>query len=222
MIATDSYVNVKPVDLNEWVYSVLRQRILENQYSPDSQLHIENLVEELSVSRTPIREALLRLRMEGLVRSESRVGFFVQGISEKDFEELFELRSLIECYAAEKAAKHISETDIRRLREAQEKGKNAVLHKEYEMFNTYETEIHDIIISYLDNTRISNTLVTVKDTIYRQRLLSMNDVNNVLQSVEEHEKLIEAICNLNSKEAYEVMQWHIKNVEKRLLKFLND
>lgn len=212
----------KPLDLNEWVYTVLKQRIMNNQYASSTQLRVDLLSEELQVSRTPIREALLRLKMDGLVRAESRVGFFVQEISRKDFEELFELRSLIECYAAEKAAKRITEEDIARLNEIQKLSKEAVERKDYEHFNNCETRIHDLIISYLNNIRITNTLDNVRDSIYRQRVYSIKDVYNVEQSLIEHQSIIASIQSRNPERAHEVMQTHLKNVEQRLLEFLDD
>lgn len=211
----------KPVDLNEWVYTVLKQRILNNMYLPDTQLRIEDLATELRVSRTPIREALLRLKMDGLVRVASRVGFFVNGITKKGLLELFELRRLIECYAAEKAAVLLSDEQLTELFKIHEKSRKSVDDKDYMQFNEYETIIHDTIISCLDNERITNTLESVRDNIYRQRMLAIEDVYNVEQSVIEHGKLLEALKSREPELAHSMMEKHIHSVGDRIISTVN-
>ena len=211
----------KPVDLNEWAYSVLKQRILNNVYLPDTQLRVEDLAAELSVSRTPVREALLRLKMDGLVRVVSRVGFFVNGVTKKGLIELFELRRLIECYAAEKAAVRLTDEEMSRLLRVHEKSEEAVAKKEYFKFNECETVIHDTIISCLDNEKIENILDGVRDNIYRQRMLSIEDAYNVEQSVIEHKNLIDALRSHDPEKARHMMKKHIDSVGERLISTAN-
>jgi DNA-binding GntR family transcriptional regulator len=69
----------KPSDLKNWAYETIKRKILDVEVNAGDQLRIEVLAEQLGTSRTPIREALLKLETEGLVRAASRVGFFVRG-----------------------------------------------------------------------------------------------------------------------------------------------
>ncbi len=79
----------KPKVLTDWVYAILKDEILSLRLKPGSQLHIVKLSERLGLSRTPIREALLRLENQGLVEVHPRIGFFVSGVTESDMAELF-------------------------------------------------------------------------------------------------------------------------------------
>ena len=103
---------IKQADLKDSVHSMIKEMILDQDLKPGDQLPVEALALEMKVSRTPVREALLRLENEGLVRAVSRVGFFVQGISKQDLHELFELREITEGYAAGKSALRMSEKDV--------------------------------------------------------------------------------------------------------------
>ncbi len=94
----------KTKSVTEKVYSKLRKAISRNELSPGQALNIETLAQELGVSRTPVREALLMLKQEGLVDAETRTTF-VTGLSLKDLEEIFELREAVEAYALKMVAR---------------------------------------------------------------------------------------------------------------------
>jgi DNA-binding GntR family transcriptional regulator len=89
----------KPKDFKTWAYESIKDLIINNQFGPGTQLKVEELENSLNISRTPIREALLALQNEGLIEIKSRVGFFVKGITKKEFNDLFEMRELLEVCA---------------------------------------------------------------------------------------------------------------------------
>ena len=103
--------------LSAQVFHTLREEILMGKYQKDEELKEKNIGEELGVSRTPVREALRQLELEGLVTIIPNRGAFVVGISKSDIQDIYEIRSLLEGLCAKWAAVNISEKQIQELEE---------------------------------------------------------------------------------------------------------
>lgn len=206
----------KPLDLNEWAYMTIKMRILENELKPGSQLNIEEISRELSISRTPIREALLRLRQSGLVYSASRVGFFVSGITKIDFDNIFELRQLMEGYAAGKSATIITDREIEELFEINEKSIQMINKGMIKEYNRYETKLHNTIINSLNNSKIEDVMENVGDLLYRLRIYALESKDNIEKSLNEHAAVLQQIKERNAARARAAMEDHISNVKNRL------
>jgi len=206
----------KPLNLNEWAYQTIKMRILENDIRPGSQLNIEELSKELEISRTPIREALLRLRQNGFVVSFSNVGFFVCGISKEDFEDAFELRKLIESYAIVKFVERSTDVEMRILVGIHEKCKLMAAQGDAKAFNEYDIRLHDLIIDCLGNKKMKLIYDNLADLLYRLRVYALKSSENITQSVVEHDRIILAIESKDAALAYQAMEQHIVNVKNRL------
>jgi len=211
----------RPSDLKDWAYSKIKQLILTSQVKAGEQLRIETLSGKMGISRTPIREALLKLEGEGLVRTASRVGFFVKGLTKRDLRELFELREIIEAYAAEKAAPCLSDDDILYLSGLHKKAVEAVKSNQLEVFVDLETTFHTFIIESSDNQRLLKVLESLKDLTYRERILSVQSIENVAKSLKEHEDIVQVLDQRDGHKAGELMRLHIREVKKRLIEFLD-
>ncbi len=210
----------KPPDLKNWAYERIKRKVLNLEINAGDQLYIETLAEEMGISRTPIREALLKLESEGMVRAASRVGFFVQSITRRDLEELFELREILESYAAEKAAPQIEDQDIERLKELQERAAKAIgLGKRFE-FMDMEVEIHGLILKKARNERLAKMIDSIGDLIQRERILSLKSDANIRESYKEHGQIIEALAEKDAALAGKAMRSHILAVKERILTFL--
>ena len=211
----------KPIHLNEWAYNAIKTRIIEHQVKPGCQLKIDELSSELGISRTPIREALLRLKQDGLVLASSRVGFFVRGITKEDFKDIFELRRIIEAYAAEKIADYISDEEIRVLDDIHEHCKAMVEQGDNKAFNQYEVKLHNTILDRLNNKKIRSIMDSVGDILHRLRIYALDSDENIKQSLLEHEKIIQAIKDRDCERARQSMEEHIDNVENRLKEYVD-
>lgn len=206
----------KPMDLTQWAYIAIKEWIIDNEIEPGSQLKIEELTATLNVSRTPVREALLRLKQEGIVISVPRVGFFVYGMTKEEFEELFELRQIIECYAAEQAAYRMSDKEIANLMDIQERS-NLVMQKgKIKEFNELEIELHDTIIQSLQNKKIDNVMSSVADSLYKERHIAMGSMDNLSKSIIEHGKIVKAIQMRDGSLSRKLMREHLSKVKDRL------
>jgi DNA-binding GntR family transcriptional regulator len=211
----------KPLNLKDWAYETIKQLILTYNVEPGEQLHIEDLSKKMKVSRTPIREALLKLESEDLVEANSRVGFFVKEITKKDLLELFEIREITEGFAARKAALLLEDADLAWINKLQKEAVAAVKAGDLNKFNEKEIALHTFIIEKSQNQRLLNLVESIKDLTYRQRLLALKSIDNVKKSLGEHQEVITALQNRNSKSAYKAMSDHISSVKNRMLDILD-
>lgn len=211
----------KPSDLNNWAYRIIKNQILDSEVKAGEQLRVESLAEKMGISRTPIREALLRLVNEGLVKAESRVGYFVRGMTKRDLVDLFELREILESYAAEKAATLLRDDELEYLQQLHKKSIQAVKQSKLSKFVELEIKLHNLIIEKSDNRRLSEVLESLKDLTYRERVLSVKSMDNLKASLKEHSDVVEALKRKNGKLAGQKMKKHIQSVKSRLLEFLD-
>ena len=210
----------RPMDLTEWAYNNIKQMILNNILPADAQINIDQMAAQLNISRTPVREALMQLQNKGLVRIVPHVGCFVCSITREEFREVFELRCVIESYAALKAAECMPDEEMQQWMEHVSESEKAVLQGDMVEFNHLETIIHDALINNLHNKRILDVMDMVSDNIYRERMIAMDVNNNVECSLEEHRAIVNAIVNRRPAEAGKAMETHLRNVERRIEKIV--
>ena len=211
----------KPSALKDWAYGIIKNSILSLQFPPGAQLHIEDLADQMGISRTPIREALLKLESDGLVRTVPRVGFFVTEITKRDLEELFELRELLEGYAAERTAPLLTDSDLARMDRLLEIGVSAVERGDLDEFLEIEIAFHTFLIERCNNRRLVEVMKSLEDLTYRERVLSLRSLENVRASLTEHQKIADALHRRDGELAGKRMREHIRNVRKRVLQFVN-
>ena len=191
----------RPMDLTEWAYNSIKQLILNNTLTANSQINIDQMAAQLKISRTPVREALMQLQNKGLVKIIPHVGCFVCGITREEFCEVFELRALIESYAARRAAETMSEEELQLWVEHVNDSEAAVRQGDLREFNVLEAIIHDSLIVNLHNRRILDVMDMVADNIYRERMIAMGSMDNVERSLAEHRLVVDAILRHQPDEA---------------------
>jgi len=211
---------IKPKALANWVYSILKEEILDLRVSPGSQLHIEKLSERLGISRTPIREALLRLENLGLVEAHPRVGFFVADITVGDLAELFEIRDWLESKAAEKVASLLNDKDLVYLDDLLAATEKAVIENDEVLFLKFEEKFHDFIIQRCGNRHLLGVIESMYNLIHRERILSVSSRENVEMTLVEHRRIVAAFHEKDSQKASSMMSMHIRSAENRLCRRL--
>ena len=213
--------NQKPLNLNEWAYHSIKKRILDNEFKSGSQLNIEELSKELNISRTPIREALLRLRQNGFVVSFSNVGFFVCGITRDDFEDIFEMRQLIEAYAVVKFIETCTDDEIREVLDIHSQCVAQAKIENIKAFNDYDIQLHNMFINRLSNKKMRAVYDNVDDLLYRLRIYAIKSSENIKQSLLEHEKIMCAVSGRDSVAGKLAMEKHIVNIHDRIKPFVD-
>ena len=210
----------KPKQLNDYVYDRIKEMILNNVLPVGTQLKVENYSAMLGVSRTPVRESLIRLQAEGLLEYKPHAGYRVASISEKDLKNMFEVRRMLECYAAERCVTVITDESVAYLSQCIEESRLCMEREDLRGFNECEVSFHNTIIQSLDNQQIVQIWNLNNDMITRQRQLSLESMENQELSLREHEGVARAIANRDSQAARMAMYIHLSNVEQRLIRFM--
>lgn len=206
------------VPLREGVYQALRVAIVEGDLSPGQHLAEQQLAEELGVSRTPVREALRRLALEGFVVMVPRRGAYVGGLSLKDMNDVFELRMALEGLAAYLAAQRITPQEIATLKGLLDQLEAAIASGIREDVIDADTRFHALIYSASRNRRLINIVGNLSDQIQGFRLQSLFAPGRLKDTVREHKKLVMALERRDSAEARKLAVRHIREAEVSLLK----
>lgn len=207
----------RPAALTDWAHQSIKNDILNLIYPPGTQLNIETLAGQLNISRTPVREALLRLQADGLIQSIPHVGFFVTEVSEQDLNELFELRILLECHAAANAAPQLTKEDIDEVDRLAAQARTAVDQGDMATFLGADTRLHTLLMERAGNRRLIAMMETLRDLTYRERTLSIRSPENVHETLIEHQRLAEALRQHDGKLACQRMGEHLDAVRDRVL-----
>ena len=203
--------NYKP--LRDVVFENLRKAILEGQLKPGQRLMEVQLAEQLGVSRTPVREAIRKLELEGLVVMLPRKGAYVANMSLKDIVDVLEVRASLEGLSASLAAERMHEDDIKKLEKIVQDFKEHASSGDVEQLLKMDVEFHECIFKAANNKRLHQLINSLWEQVYRFRVTYISDYDSSLSIVEEHNKILDAIekgdCELAKKYATD----HIINAE---------
>jgi DNA-binding GntR family transcriptional regulator len=209
----------RPKALAEDAYEAIFNKLMALDIAPGTRITVDGLVRELEVSHTPIREALGRLEGEGLVVKTHLVGYSAAPqISRRRFDELYELRLLMEPDAARRAALRISEAQLGRLRRAAAQMAKLSSSKErlsYSGFARFDADFHDQIMDIAGNSLIRDTLAHLHTHFHIFRLMYHARVTE--EAIDEHEVLLRALSRGDDAAAEHAMRAHIERSRQRLL-----
>ena len=207
------------VNMNEYlplrdvVFNTLRQAILKGELTPGERLMEIQLAERLGVSRTPIREAIRKLELEGLVLMIPRKGAEVAKISEKSLRDVLEVRRSLEELAIELACQRMSEDEIKQLEEAQDSFRKAVESNDAMTIAETDEHYHDIIYFGTGNSRLVQILNNLREQMYRYRLEYIKDADKRQILLIEHDNILKAVRSRHVAEAKAAIREHIDNQE---------
>ena len=207
--------------LRDVVFQTLRQAILKGELQPGERLMEIKLAERLGVSRTPIREAIRKLELEGLVVMIPRKGAAVANITEKDTKDVLEVRRTLEMFAVEVACDRITQEQLVQLKEAAkdfEASKGSM-----DLIRIAETDMnfHEIIYEATQNERLVQMLNNLRENMYRYRIEYLKDPNYYDSLVGEHQEILDAIESGNKEKARVCMRDHIDNQQLAVISKLN-
>ena len=207
------------VNMNEYlplrdvVFNTLRDAILKGELEPGERLMEIQLAERLGVSRTPIREAIRKLELEGLVLMIPRKSAEVAKISEKSLRDVLEVRRSLEELAAELACQRMDAEALKDLEDAQKAFIQAVESGETMTMAEADEHFHDVIYMGTGNTRLVQILNNLREQMYRYRLEYIKDAEKRQILLVEHESILRAIRSRHVAEAKEAVRAHIDNQE---------
>ena len=197
--------------LRDVVFNTLRQAILRGELKPGERLMEIQLANKLGVSRTPIREALRKLELEGLVNMVPRKGAEVADITEKSLRDVLEVRKALEELSVQLACEKITEDEIEELKRAAERFKDTLDDQDVTKIAEADVAFHDIIYTATDNQKLILLLNNLREQMYRYRVEYLKKEEAYPQLIAEHEELIDNISKRNKEEATRIMCEHIDN-----------
>ncbi len=202
----------------EEVFAIIRADIMSLRIPPDTRISIDNLARELGVSQTPIREALSMLEAIGLVTKERYVGYCsAPQLNRKQWDELYEVRLLLEPFAARCAAERMSDESLAHLNRLAVKMMPGAEQISYDRFADQDSELHDLIAAGSGNSIIRESLARLHSHLHIFRLRSHTDVTT--EAYAEHAELIDALTRRDAAGAEAAMRKHLMKSFERLAPF---
>ena len=199
------------------VFANLRESILSGEFAAGSLHSIYRLADLLDVSRTPVREAVLRLADLGLVTIERNRGVRIRGVSVTDVRSVFELRLMIEVPAAAYAAAHAGDDDVRTL-EAELDGMRAAAADDDEArFTAHDRALHHAIGLILGNQRAQHEVAALRDSIQTRGASTLHRSRGMPEILGEHVPIVEAIAARDPAAAAACMEEHLVNTAALLM-----
>lgn len=197
--------------LRDVVFNTLRQAILRGELKPGERLMEIQLANKLGVSRTPIREAIRKLELEGLVLMIPRRGAEVAEITEKSLRDVLEVRGALEELAVKLACQKITDEQIAELRAAEKEFEQALSSGDVTVYAEADVKFHDIIYQATDNQRLIQLLFNLREQMYRYRVeyLKREEAHETL--LIEHKRIIETIADRDMDAAVDAVCQHIDN-----------
>lgn len=203
--------------LRDVVFNTLRQSILRGELKPGERLMEIRLANQLGVSRTPIREAIRMLELEGLVIMIPRKGAQVAQITEKDLNDVLEVRIGLEELAARFACERIGSEALGKLYQASRRFEKLLETDDLQALAKADVEFHDIIYQATDNARLVQLLNNLREQMYRYRIEYLKDVKSRRSLVEEHDALWQALKDRDLEQAQLIIREHIKRQQKSII-----
>ena len=203
--------NEEFLPLRDVVFDTLRQAILTGQLQPGERLMEIHLADKLGVSRTPIREAIRKLELEGLVLMIPRKGAEVAQITEKNMQDVLEVRKALEELSVQLACERITPEQVEEMKMAAEDFRKVLKSGDVTKIAEADVKFHDIIFAATNNQRLITLLNNLREQMYRFRVEYLKQKECYPQLLEEHDKLIALISGGEVEEACELMGCHIDN-----------
>lgn len=181
--------------LTERAYTEIRRRILENEMPAGTQVLEQELAEMLEMSRTPVREAMVRLADEGMVEVRPRHGMRVLPISADDMREIYDVLTALESMAAERvAARGVSPEELRALRQAVVDMDAALAADDLRTWAAADERFHLLLVEYCDNERLRALVSGYWDQSHRVRLVTLGLRPKPVDSNKDHAAVVDAIA----------------------------
>lgn len=213
----DAYLPLRDV-----VFQTLRTAILKGDLKPGERLMELQLASKLGVSRTPIREAIRMLEQEGLARTIPRKGAEVAGMTEKDMEDVLQIRCVLEELAARLSCQNITDEEMRELKIAMVAFEEKTREGNVVELAKADVTFHDIIYRAADNPKLLVLLNNLREQMYRYRTEYMKDdrIHPVL--IREHKEMVKALESRDQELVAREVRQHLKNQEEVMKKIIRD
>jgi len=197
--------------LSAYVFNIIREDILNGRYKENDELKEMAIAKELEVSRTPVREAIRQLELEGLVYSIPNKATYVIGISSKDIQDIYEMRALLEMLCIKYVMENIDETVFKKLYEIIELGEFYAEKGNFEKVLELDTQYHELLYNTANSKLLKHTLSDFHHYIKRIRQITLSDKKRAIEANNEHREIIDAMREKDIEKSMEYAKKHIDN-----------
>ena len=208
--------NYKSTSLADQVFDKLENDIIQGIYKRGELLTELKLVEQLGVSRTPIREALRRLEQERLIEDTGK-GSRVLGITEEDLQDIMNIRQRIEGLAAYYAAKNITPDGLKELTHIVDLQEFYFSKRDKEHLREVDDQFHDLICALSDRSVVADTLTPLMRKTRRYRRIAIDNWERTTSTMNEHRAIFEAIASGNAEQAEQLTTQHIISAKEHMI-----
>lgn len=216
------------IDMNEYlplrdvVFNTLRKAILKGELKPGERLMEIQLAQRLGVSRTPVREAIRKLELEGLVLMIPRKGAEVAQITVQDLEDVLEVRCALEELAVKDACDHITDEQLIELKKAANDFKRSLSSEDITECVQADMHFHEIIYAATNNKRLLQILNNLREQMYRYRMEYLKDSSTHKTLVEEHDAIRRALKKHDKDRVGNAIHIHIENQKESIINSLRE
>ncbi|MDF2615115.1 MAG: GntR family transcriptional regulator [Clostridia bacterium] len=208
--------------LRDIVFQTLRKAILTGELEPGERLMEIQLGEKLGVSRTPIREAIRKLELEGLVIMVPRKGAQVAQFTEKDIQDVLEVRAALEALAAKIACKRMDDRAFLKLQLAITEYEYAAREKDVETMIEKDVEFHETIFNATQNDKLIQLFNNLREQVHRYRIAYLKNVGESELVHTEHLELLDALKQRNEELAEDIAAKHIQTQCVSIMRFIKN
>lgn len=210
----------KKVPLTDQAYRTIKDMIINLQFRPGEVLLAQQLVNQLNTSRTPIREAFVKLVKEGLMQQTDSRKFQVSMVTKSSIIDLYEVRECLEVTALHKTFDGLDDADVLFFQKNQEQMKNALDTDDFNMFFQLDSSFHMFFIQRYDNKFLTTFMNQLMDQQQRIRYITASIENRMCNTIWEHQEIIAGILNRDAEATANAIKFHLNAVQQEMVKMV--
>ena len=201
------------------VYNYVREQVLNGEIKANERLVETKIAQEIGTSRTPVREALHSLEIEGLIESIPRIGYTVKPLSDREAEEICEIRCAIEILAARWAMGKAREKLIKELKKNIAASASHIEKGDLAAFTETDAQFHEIIARLSGSTRLLELAQTLRRHMLRYRLESIYIADPAIRAIEGHRKILKAMEEGGEEEMNDAIKHHLDQSKRDTVRY---
>ncbi|MCD6264974.1 MAG: GntR family transcriptional regulator [Deltaproteobacteria bacterium] len=201
--------SLKKENLGNQAFEQIKQMIVRGEIPAGKRIIESELAESMGISRTPVREAVHKLGAEGFLKPLPKGGYVVRGLGISDIEETFEIRSILESFAAFLAANRHRHEEILPLEEKIEEFQRSLDNNDLKELARLNTEFHELLYALSRSQRLIKMIYNLRDEIYFLRKIILNSIDMARLSNKDHREIINAIEKRQAKKAEMLVRDHV-------------
>lgn len=207
--------------LEEQVYKIIKDKIVWHEIKMRERIIDKKFAEELGVSRSMVRQVLTILVKEELLMMIPRNGFYVREITEKEIEEIYDIRKVLETHAVKCAIPRNSNRDIAKIEKVFNKAKESLEKYDTKSLVEIDIKLHELIIKNCNNSHIEKIIDKFENLVNFYRFADQHEIGRARELYFEHYEIFKSIKSGNIELAAKLMSNHIENSKKHILKNYN-